>query len=136
MLASRGVLECQDVNENTRRHRTVRSDSTREGSITMKRVRLFFSVICLIVASSWLQARTQVKTVGDKPAAEPLQISLDGQWKLFYLPQGKYQITHPEQLKIQGLTWIEASVPGNVELAYPGKASYPQTCSTPIISQS
>jgi beta-mannosidase len=45
-----------------------------------------------------------------------MRISLNGKWKLFYFPQGKYQITHPDQLKTQGLIPIEASVPGNVEL--------------------
>jgi beta-mannosidase len=91
----------------------------------MKRARLFFSVICLIAASSWLQARTQEKPVSEKPAAEPLHISLDGKWKLFYFPQGKFQITHPDQLKTQGLTWIEASVPGNVELDLSRKGELP-----------
>ena len=31
-----------------------------------------------------------------------MRISLDGKWKLFYFPQGKYQITHPDQLRTQG----------------------------------
>ena len=91
----------------------------------MKQVRLFLSVVCLILVSSSLQARTQEKPVGDNPAPVPLHISLDGKWSLFYFPQGKYPITHPDQLKARGLASIEASVPGNVELDLSRKGELP-----------
>jgi len=91
----------------------------------MKRARPFSSFLCFVVAASGLQARAQVKAASDKPASETTRLSLDGKWKLFYFPQGKYQITHPDQLKSQGLTWIEASVPGNVELDLSGKGELP-----------
>ena len=91
----------------------------------MKRARPFSLFLCFVVAASWLQARAQVKAASDKPASETTRLSLDGKWKLFYFPQGKYQITHPDQLRTQGLTWIEASVPGNVELDLSGKGELP-----------
>jgi beta-mannosidase len=53
---------------------------------------------------------------GEKPTSEAVNISLNGPWKLFYFPQGKYHITNPDQLKTQGLTAIEASVPGETAL--------------------
>jgi beta-mannosidase len=80
------------------------------------RARFFLLIFGLIVASTGLQARTQAGTPSGQAAAEPRHISLDGTWKLFYFPQGKYQINHPGQLKTQALAPIEATVPGNVEL--------------------
>jgi len=82
----------------------------------MKRNGPFSLVLVLAVAAPWLQARTQPTLASEKVASEPLHISLDGQWKLFHFPQGKYRITEPTQLQTQGLTSIEASVPGDVAL--------------------
>jgi beta-mannosidase len=80
------------------------------------KLRTLFSLVLLLVAgSTWLPASSPV-AAADKPASEASHISLDGKWKLYYFPQGKYQITQPGQLKLQGLNWIDASVPGNVEL--------------------
>jgi beta-mannosidase len=69
-----------------------------------------------LLVSSYLEARAPAKAAGDEPASETVRISLDGKWKLYYFPQGKYQITHPDQLRTQGRVSIEALVPGNVEL--------------------
>ena len=91
----------------------------------MKRARPFSLLLCFVVAASWLQARAQVKAASAKPASETTRLSLEGKWKLFYFPQGEYQITHPDQLRTQRLTWIEASVPGNVELDLSGKGELP-----------
>ncbi|MBO9606801.1 MAG: hypothetical protein J7639_12660 [Paenibacillaceae bacterium] len=41
---------------------------------------------------------------------------LNGEWKLYYFPQGKYAVAHPETLKLLELQPIAAAVPGNVEL--------------------
>ena len=73
----------------------------------MTQARPFFLVLCLMAVSSWLAAQTPPDVTGEK--AETVHISLNGSWKLFYFPQGKYQITHPDQLKAQGLAPIEAS---------------------------
>jgi beta-mannosidase len=45
-------------------------------------------------------------------------LKLDGQWKLYYYPQGQYPIDHPSGLDSLGLVEqpISAVVPGNVEL--------------------
>ena len=43
-------------------------------------------------------------------------LSLDGNWQLFYFPQGSLELHHPDQLDRPGLSAITASVPGNVEL--------------------
>jgi beta-mannosidase len=64
----------------------------------------------------WLPGQTPAAAAGGKPISEAAHISLDGSWKLFYFPQGKYRITNPDQLKTQGLTAIEASVPGETPL--------------------
>ena len=80
----------------------------------MKGTRLFLLVFCFIVMSLWLPARTLAGIAA--PIAEPLHVSLNGAWKLFYFPQGKFHITSPEQLKTQGLTPIEATVPGETPL--------------------
>jgi len=82
----------------------------------MKGTRLFSWVFCFMVMSSWLQARTPGRVASENPPPEPLHISLNGTWKLFYFPQGKYHITNPDQLQTLGLTPIEASVPGEVAL--------------------
>jgi beta-mannosidase len=89
----------------------------------MRRSALFPLVI--LVLSSWLQARTPAVTGAEKPASEPIHISLDGKWRLFYFPQGKYQIGDPDELKTQGLTSIEASVPGEVALDLSRKGELP-----------
>jgi beta-mannosidase len=82
----------------------------------MKQARPFSLFICFIVSTAWLQARALAKTAGDQRASETMRISLDGKWTLYHFPQGKYQITHPDQLRTQGLASIEALVPGDVEL--------------------
>lgn len=43
-------------------------------------------------------------------------ISLDGAWQLYYFPEGKRTISHPDDLKRAGLKPVEAEVPGNVEV--------------------
>ena len=91
----------------------------------MNPARPFVFVFSLILASSCLQARTQEAVASDQPASETMRVSLNGKWKLFYFPQGKYQITQPDQLRIQGLSPIEASVPGNVELDLSRKGELP-----------
>jgi beta-mannosidase len=93
--------------------------------MSVKRVRPFFCVLFLILMSSWLQARTPSKATEEAPGSKAVHISLDGQWKLFYFPQGKYQVTQPAQLKVQGLSPIDASVPGNVELDLSRKGELP-----------
>ncbi|OCT12062.1 hypothetical protein A8709_29860 [Paenibacillus pectinilyticus] len=44
------------------------------------------------------------------------ELCLDGQWKLFYFPQGERHIHYPDELSRLQIPWIHASVPGNVEL--------------------
>jgi beta-mannosidase len=44
------------------------------------------------------------------------RITLDGQWKLYYFPQGKYEVEHPNELAVKLEKSVEAIVPGNVEL--------------------
>ena len=82
----------------------------------MKRVRRFALLLLINVAMGWLWARVPAQATGEAPAAGTMHISLDGKWKLFYFPQGKYRIATPAELRTQGLTAIEATVPGNVEL--------------------
>ena len=82
----------------------------------MRRAGLITFACCLALMSARLQARIAPQASGATPVAAPLHVSLNGPWRLFYFPQGKYQITQPDQLKAQGLTWIEASVPGEAPL--------------------
>jgi len=79
----------------------------------MKRV-LFFSLM-VSFSSTCLQARAQAGAASE-PAQETVHISLNGPWKLFYFPQGKYQITGPDQLKALPFAPIEAIVPGEAPL--------------------
>lgn len=46
------------------------------------------------------------------------KLPLDGQWKLYYFPQGEHQVKRPSELDGLGLAVlpIAAAVPGNVEL--------------------
>ena len=81
-----------------------------------KHARPFFLVLCLMGVSSWLPAQTAPTVTSEKPTFEAAHISLNGTWELFYFPQGKYQITNPDQLKTRGLTPIEATVPGETAL--------------------
>ena len=67
----------------------------------MKGSRQFSLILCILAMSSWLQARTPAGMASEDQSLEPLHISLDGTWRLFYLPQGKYQVNEPEQLKAQ-----------------------------------
>jgi beta-mannosidase len=90
----------------------------------MKPSRLFFSILFLISAAVCLQARPQDSL--DVKSTEPRHVSLNGKWKLFYFPEGKYLITRPDQLVSQGLTPIEARVPGNVELDLGRKGELPE----------
>ena len=53
---------------------------------------------------------------GEHSAAQPVHVSLDGQWKLFYFPQGKHDIADPHQLKTAALKAIDATVPGDAPL--------------------
>lgn len=82
----------------------------------VKQARQIILTLCLMVASWGLPAQTPAAATGGKPTSEATHISLNGPWKLFYFPQGKYHITSPDQLKTQGLTAIEASVPGEAPL--------------------
>ena len=91
----------------------------------MKRTGLFSWVICLVMFSMWLHAQTPALVAADNPNSGTLHISLNGAWKLFYFPQGKYSISRPDQLKTQGLTSIEASVPGEVALDLSRKGELP-----------
>jgi beta-mannosidase len=82
----------------------------------VKQARPFFLVFCSIWVSLWLPAQTPPRVPGEKPISEAAHISLNGTWKLFYFPQGKYPITNPDQLETHGLTPIEAIVPGETAL--------------------
>jgi beta-mannosidase len=73
------------------------------------------------VLPAWLPAQTPVASENQ----ETIHISLDGAWKLFYFPQGKYPITQPDQLKTQGLTPIDATVPGEAPLDLSRKGELP-----------
>jgi len=90
----------------------------------MIKVKPHILLLCFFVTIPWLQARA-AKPAAEQPGSETMRVSLDGKWKLFYFPQGKYQITHPDQLRTQGLTSIEATVPGNVELDLSAKGELP-----------
>ena len=90
----------------------------------MKRSALFSSFV-IFVLSSWLPGQTPPMAGTEKLVPETVHISLNGPWKLFYFPQGKYQISNPDQLKTQGLTSIEASVPGEVALDLSRKGELP-----------
>jgi beta-mannosidase len=95
------------------------------GAKGMKGLRTFSWVFCFIFLSSWLQARTPGRAIDEKAIQETLHISLDGQWKLYYFPQGERQIRHPDQLKTQGLTAIDATVPGEAVLDLSRKGVLP-----------
>ena len=82
----------------------------------MKGTRLFSVVFSFAVISSWLQAQTSVPIARKTQPPETVHISLNGPWKLFYFPQGTHHITNPDQLKSQGLTPVEATVPGDAPL--------------------
>ena len=82
----------------------------------MKQFRLVFLALSLSGISLWLPAQTIQRAAGENAPTEAVHISLNGSWKLFYFPQGKYPIANPEQLKTAGLTPIEASVPGEAPL--------------------
>ena len=90
----------------------------------MIQVKPYALFLCFFVTIPGLQARA-AKPAGEQPGSETIRVSLDGKWKLFYFPEGKYQITHPDQLRTQGPASIEASVPGNVELDLAAKGVLP-----------
>ncbi|HZO99760.1 MAG TPA: glycoside hydrolase family 2 TIM barrel-domain containing protein [Terriglobia bacterium] len=92
----------------------------------MKRTQSCRLIIVLIVFSSWVSARTQEAPGSSQPVQEAARISLDGKWRLYYFPQDKFQISQPDQLKSQGVSWIEATVPGNVELDLSRKGELPE----------
>lgn len=75
--------------------------------------------------SAGLDAPDQGTSTIRTQSGEARRISLDGKWKLFYFPQGKYQITNPDQLKASGLASIEATVPGEVALDLSRKGELP-----------
>src|ERR1035437_10225164 len=62
------------------------------------------------------EASAKSAATGEKLAAAPMHVSLNGNWKMFYFPQGKYKISEPRQLKTAGLTAIDATVPGDAPL--------------------
>ena len=70
----------------------------------------------LIAFTFGLPARAITGTTSENAPAETVHVNLNGPWKLFYFPQGKYHINAPDQLKTQGLTAVEASVPGEAAL--------------------
>ena len=80
----------------------------------MKSFRLVLLTSCFLTLSSWLPARTPADAT--TAAAAPVQISLNGAWKLFYFPQGKYTISNPDQLREHRLAPIDATVPGETAL--------------------
>lgn len=42
--------------------------------------------------------------------------SLDGGWRLYYFPEDSLPVAHPDALADSGAPWVDAVVPGNVEL--------------------
>jgi beta-mannosidase len=92
----------------------------------MKRMQSYRLIIVLIVFSSRVPARAQEAPGSSQSVQEVARISLDGRWRLSYFPQGKFQIRQPDQLKSQGVSWIEATVPGNVELDLSRKGELPE----------
>jgi beta-mannosidase len=71
------------------------------------------------------EAPDQGVTAIPAPSGNASRISLDGKWKLFYFPQGKYPITGPDQLKTSGLAPIEALIPGEAALDLSRKGELP-----------
>ena len=53
---------------------------------------------------------------GTTGADDAIRVSLNGKWKLYYFPQGKYPLVNPDQLTTLKVAAIDANVPGNVEL--------------------
>ena len=86
------------------------------GLIIMKSARPFLAAFCLILLASPFLYPANAQHVVPPPYPGPAHISLNGTWKLYYFPQGKFQITNPEQLKAHGLTPMEAMVPGETAL--------------------
>ena len=80
----------------------------------MKLFRLVLIALCFLALSTWLPARSSADAT--TAGAAPVHVSLNGAWKLFYFPQGKYPISNPDQLREHGLTPIEATVPGETAL--------------------
>jgi beta-mannosidase len=80
------------------------------------RRRTFLMDLGVMGASLWLPAQKVLALPGEAPDAGAAHISLNDTWKLYYFPQGKYPITHPDQLKAHGLTPIDAAVPGETPL--------------------
>ena len=44
------------------------------------------------------------------------RMSLDGEWRLYYFPEGSVPVCSPEDLDRCGVAWVPGRVPGNVEL--------------------
>jgi beta-mannosidase len=61
-------------------------------------------------------ASAQPAWAGDNSGATPRHVSLDGNWKLYYFPQGKLEVADPLGLKTAGLKAIDATVPGDAPL--------------------
>ena len=87
----------------------------------MKAPRLFLLAFCLILVPSFIHARP----ADPHPTLGAAHVSLNGAWKLFYFPQGKFKISNPDQLKTHGLTPIEAMVPGETALDLSRKGILP-----------
>jgi beta-mannosidase len=81
----------------------------------VKSFRLILVAFCFVALSRWISARTP-DDANAGPAAQPVHISLNGAWKLFYFPQGKNRISNPDELWTRGVTPIEATVPGETAL--------------------
>ena len=43
-------------------------------------------------------------------------MNLNGKWKLYYAPQGERKISAVAELENSGIPFLDATVPGNVEL--------------------
>ena len=43
-------------------------------------------------------------------------MTLNGEWKLYYAPEGEYEVSNIRELSSLGIPCISATVPGNVEL--------------------
>ncbi len=81
-----------------------------------KQVRSNLLTLYLIAMALCLPVRASLAATSENPPSGAAHVSLNGAWKLFYFPQGKFQITNPDQLKTHGLTPIEAMVPGETAL--------------------
>ncbi len=75
-----------------------------------------FLILCIACMPSLVMAQTAPETTEVPTAPQAVHISLNGTWKLYYFPQGKFHITSPDLLNTHGLTPLEATVPGETAL--------------------